>query len=408
MPTRILTVDDDEFNRRLVAAALTRLGYDVSTASNGREALSLVEEIKPDLILLDVMMPDMDGYDVCKQLRGIRSSAHTPIMMLTALDGVNEKIKGFEAGADDYLSKPFEPAELQARVLALLRRASTPRREEMDQGVDGKIIAVFSLRGGVGVSTLAANLTIGLTSIWDQPAVLVDQVFMGGQGALMLNLPFTRTWSDLSHLPVEEIDLEVVESVLLTHDSGARVLAAPSRPEQAETISVEKVTQVLKVLSRRFPYMILDLPHDFYETTLAGLDASHEILALLAPDLASVRGMVCALETFQVLGYPKEKIRIGLNWTFQRHGLARKDIETALKRPIDLVIPFAPEPTVGAINLGKPPAYNEPNSPLGSLFEDLAFFFSDPEQKKQRPAVQTEAWGRVVQRFQKRQTERKG
>lgn len=403
MPPRILAVDDDEFNRRLVAAALKRLNCEVSTAENGQEALRLAAELKPDLILLDVMMPDMDGYDVCRKLRSIKSSAHTPIMMLTALDGVNEKIKGFEVGADDYLSKPFEPVELQARVQALLRRSAIPAHEESPAGANGKTLAVFSLRGGSGVSTLAANLAAGLANIWGQASVLVDQVFSGGQCALMLNLPFSHTWSVLSSMKAEEIDLEVVEAILLAHESGARVLAAPSRPEQAEALSVSKVSRVLELLAQQYPYVVLDLPHDFSEATVAGLDLAQEILLLTTPDLASVRAAVCALDTFQALDYPREKVRVGLNWVFQRHGLARKDIEAALKRPIDLVIPFAPEPLVSAINLGKPPVFNDPTSPLGSLFEDLAFYFSQPEQKKQRPENPSEAWLRVVQRFKKRQ-----
>jgi len=403
MPPRILAVDDDEFNRRLVAAALSRLNYEVSTAENGQEGLRLAAELKPDLILLDVMMPDMDGYDVCKRLRSLPSSAHTPIMMLTALDGVNEKIKGFEVGADDYLSKPFEPVELQARVQALLRRAAIQAPVESAAGDNGKVLAVFSLRGGSGVSTLAANVAAGLASIWGQPTVLVDQVFSGGQCALMLNLPFSHTWSVLSRMQPDEIDPEVLEAILLTHESGVRVLAAPSRPEQAEALSAPKVTRVLELLRQQYPYVVLDLPHDFGDTAVAGLDLADEILLLTTPDLASVRAAVCALDTFQALDYPREKVRVGLNWVFQRHGLARKDIETAIKRPIDLVIPFAPEPLVTAINLGKPPVFHDPTSPLGSLFEDLAFYFSQAEQKKQRPEQPSEAWLRVVQRFKKRQ-----
>lgn len=407
MTPRILAVDDDEFNRRLVTTALQRLDYEVYTAGNGVEALEQVETLQPDLILLDVMMPDMDGYDVCKRLRSRPSSKYTPIMMLTALDGVNEKLKGFEAGADDYLSKPFEPVELQARVQALLRRAAIPRREEAGAQKIGKVIAVFSLRGGVGVSTLAVNLAAGLANIWGESSVLVDLVFTGGQSALMLNLPFSHTWSIISRLPLAEVDADVVEAVLLAHESGVKVLSAPARPEQAETITGELVARVVEILVQQYPYVVLDLPHDFSDSTLAGLDAADEILALMAPDLASVRGMVCALDTFQSLGYPKERIRVGLNWTFQRHGLARKDIEAALKRPIDLVIPFAPDPLVNAINFGKPPAYSDPTSPLGALLEDLAFFFSEAEQKKQRPEAPTEAWQRVMARFKKRQSAKK-
>ena len=101
MAERILAVDDNPVNLKVVRATLIRAGYDVFTASNGLEALAILEEMVPDIILLDITMPDMDGYEVCRRLRAKPETAHVPVMMLTAHDSLDEKVKGFEAGADD-------------------------------------------------------------------------------------------------------------------------------------------------------------------------------------------------------------------------------------------------------------------------------------------------------------------
>lgn len=402
MSGKILAVDDDALNLKLVAATLGREGYQVITASNGKEGVRKAEEELPDLIILDVMMPEMDGYQACGFIRKNPKTANTPIMMLTSLGSVEEKIRGFDAGADDYLAKPFAPDELLAHVKVLLRRVVGT--SEKEGAANGKIIAVFSLRGGVGVSTMAANLAAGLSLIWGEPAVLVDLVFASGQSALMFNLPYRRTWANFSQMQTEEIDSLVVNDVLLQHQSGTRILAASPRPEQNEALTAEKVTQVIGILSQQYQYLVLDLPHDFRDITLAGLDSAHEILLLLSPDLAAVRAAVCALSVFDDLKYPREMIRLVLNWTFQKGGLPKKDIENALNRTIDLQLPFTPEPIVQAINVGSPPVFSSPQSPLGSFFEDLSFLISKDSHKKVKPKNPSEAWLRVIHRIQHRQT----
>jgi adenylate cyclase len=120
-PPRILVVDDTPHNVKLLADLLCAKGYAVSTASSGREALAMVEAEQPDLILLDVVMPEMSGYEVCRRLRDDPATAVLPVVLVTALDPGEERIKGLEAGADDFLTKPIQQAELLVRVRSLLR-----------------------------------------------------------------------------------------------------------------------------------------------------------------------------------------------------------------------------------------------------------------------------------------------
>lgn len=116
---KILIVDDDPHIRELVGLFLRNEGFDVYEASDGLEALELLESVKADMIILDVMMPNMDGWKLCAELR---KSYDLPVLMLTAKGQTADKVKGFELGTDDYLVKPFEPVELVVRVKALLKR----------------------------------------------------------------------------------------------------------------------------------------------------------------------------------------------------------------------------------------------------------------------------------------------
>lgn len=120
MPLRILVVDDENINLRLVSRLLEMEGYEVVSAQSGEAALHLIEQTRPDLALLDVMMPAMDGYELCRRLRQNPVTAQIPIVMLTALVDENDRLKGIEAGADDCLPKPFDVDVLRTMLKRFL------------------------------------------------------------------------------------------------------------------------------------------------------------------------------------------------------------------------------------------------------------------------------------------------
>jgi two-component system, OmpR family, response regulator len=129
--SKILVVDDDPHIRELVKVFLHNDGFDVVEAADGLEALKLLETVKADLVVLDVMMPNMDGWELCRQLR---EDYDLPLLMLTAKGETSQKLKGFQLGTDDYMVKPFEPPELVVRVKALLKRYRISSSQTVQMG----------------------------------------------------------------------------------------------------------------------------------------------------------------------------------------------------------------------------------------------------------------------------------
>ncbi|HEY2428608.1 MAG TPA: response regulator, partial [Acidimicrobiales bacterium] len=125
---RILVVDDEDNITYLLGTALRHFGFAVQTAASGREALAKGAEFRPELIMLDVMLPDLDGFEVCRRLRD--AGLHMPVLFLTARDATEDKVRGLTLGGDDYVTKPFSLEEVVARVRAILRRSGRDLSDE--------------------------------------------------------------------------------------------------------------------------------------------------------------------------------------------------------------------------------------------------------------------------------------
>ena len=224
MAEKILIIDDDTDTLRLVGLMLQHQGYAISTASNGQEGIAKAGQEQPDVILLDVMMPEMDGFEVTRRLRADPLTRTTPILMFTARSLLNDRVAAFELGVDDYLTKPTNPADLQAHVRQLLERAREERRRAAapaaKETTPTRKIGVLSARAGMGVSALAVNLAAAL-QIRGQAEVILTE-FTPGQGTLGmdLGLPSARGLSDLLQLQPEEITAERVSAALVRHNCG--------------------------------------------------------------------------------------------------------------------------------------------------------------------------------------------
>lgn len=397
MSAKILVVDDTETIARIVRAYLESAGYQVQTAADGPAALRLVEEWPPDLVLLDVNMPEMDGFDVCARLRRLGVTATVPIIMLTAQSTLEDKTKGFEAGADDYITKPVEAAELKMRVAAQLRRRKMTLAASESARPACKVITVFSLRGGSGCTSLAVNLAVGLAKLWGTPVPLLDFALPVGVCDAMLNLRPKYRLDNLAGRPLEELDTDVLDGSLTLHESGVKLLGGFEDAVMAEQLSEGLPPHILEHLRSRFPYVVIDTSHAFSPPIVAALDQSDVIVMPIPPDLNSVRLGVAALKVFAALKLTQELILI-VNWTFAKRGIARQQAEKFLNQPVQFVIPYAESAWSNAINTGQPLLLGEPESPLAALVEDMAWRVSDARVRQEKPAQPTEMWQRVTQR----------
>ncbi|MEA2425137.1 MAG: two-component system, OmpR family, response regulator MprA [Thermoleophilaceae bacterium] len=179
---RILVVDDDRSVRDALRRALTLGGYEVEAAEDGRQALSRLASSAPDAVVLDVGMPDVDGLEVCRRLRG--AGDRTPILMLTARDAVSDRIDGLDAGADDYLVKPFDVGELKARIRALLRRAGSGADPDSLSFAEMKL---DSSRHGVAVGEEFVELT-------RTEYQLLELLMMNPRTVLTHSVIYERVW----------------------------------------------------------------------------------------------------------------------------------------------------------------------------------------------------------------------
>ncbi len=257
MPEKILIVDDDLDTLKLVGLILQRQGYGIVAANGGNQALVKASAERPDLILLDLMMPDMDGYEVTRRLRADPALAHIPIVLFTAKTLLDDKVAGFEAGADDYLTKPTHPAELVAHVKALLARAQT---SQVAGSVDlARMVGFISAKGGVGTTTVALNFAAGAAQ-GGEDVIVVD--LRPGQGSLglMLGIQQPRNLANLLNRAVADLNPRTVGEQIISHGSGIRVL--PASAEAGDVSLASHLTQleaVVRALRANCKLLVVDL-----------------------------------------------------------------------------------------------------------------------------------------------------
>ncbi|MBN2002526.1 MAG: response regulator [Anaerolineae bacterium] len=279
---RILVADDDMDALRLVGLMLERKGYEVITATSGQQTLDKALETQPELIILDVMMPDMDGYKVAMQLRKESATQAIPILMFTAKTAINDKIAGFQAGADDYLTKPIHPAELITRVETLLQR-KTQTSSELQKGC---ILAFLPGKGGIGTTTLTINTAIELKRRYrDKQVVLIE--LKDGSGAIAMHLGLATATGNIQTLmeqPILGLNKESIQATLVQHNTGIHVLLSTPQPMgTGPAITKERVRTVLRYLAADYDYLLLDLPPILDEATTEALRTANKIILTLEP-----------------------------------------------------------------------------------------------------------------------------
>ena len=368
---KILIVDDDPSALRLVQYSLQIEGYETITAQSGSEALAAIEKDHPSLIVLDVMMPDMSGIEVCRRLRSSPETSHLPILMLSAKGKVEDRVTGLKAGADDYVPKPVDPSELLARVEAIILRAarSTPATASW-----ARFIAFLGAKGGVGTTTVAVNVALAAVR-QGKSVILVDLHPYLGTVCPMLGLDPPHNISELITIEPRRIKPRDIDGRLVSHFTGLQVLGSSQTPlENGDTLSLPHVGAILDGLSTMADYVVFDLAVHVTPTSQAVLDRCDFVTLVTEPDpiaLHSAKGRLTLLKQWGIMG---ELVGVTVvNHSSSAMTTTIREIGDMLGTSIVGAIPPARDASLHALRHGKPIILTQPTHLASKLLEELAF-----------------------------------
>ncbi len=377
MPEKILVVDDDLDTLRLVGLMLQRQGYQIIAATNGTQAITIAQAEKPDLVLLDVMMPDVDGYEVTRRLRSNPVTTHIPIIMFTAKTMVDDKVLGFESGVDDYLTKPTQPRELFAHVKAVLARGAkktqtshppTPPHER------GTVIGVMAAKGGLGVSTLAVNLGVSLQQRTHQHIIVAE--FRPGEGSIALDLGYLNPegLNRLLQCPANEISNKAVEAELLTHKTDVRFLLSSYQPSDARYIQASTHFETIaRTLSYLAQYIVLDLGPGISPIADKVLPLCDEIIVVMEPIPNSITRTQLLAQELANRGFGEGRVStVVYNRQRTERQYSLTQVQKEYSHSIALVFTAAPELTYQASKVNQPLVIQHPDNLTSQQFAKLA------------------------------------
>jgi pilus assembly protein CpaE len=379
MAVKVLVVDDDLNIQRVLSFTLKQEGFDVILAGDGETGVALVAEQSPDLILMDAALPGMDGYQAIAKVRGAEAPGRrVPILLLTTEADVGQRVKGLRAGADDDIVKPFHPAELMARIRALLARSGLGgARTGSVQATLRRVIVFYGAKGGVGNTTMAINTAIALAAEHKRRVGLVDANLQFGDLRVFLDLKLD-TASIVNAISEPELDADLLRRLVVSHSSGIDLLLAPTAPEQADVVmeshraSPEALSRVVDLMRTLYDYTVIDAARSLDDVTIHLFDEADVVYVVLTADLSCLKNVQLVLKTMNELGYPRDKVQLVLNRSNAFTGINIANAESVLGRPITHKVINEYRGAIGALNSGAPFMVSRPGSPLAKAVSDFA------------------------------------
>ncbi len=370
MAEKVLIIDDDIDTLKLVGLMLERQGYEIVVASNGTIGLDKAAEENPELILLDVMMPDLDGYEVTKRLRSNPGLAHIPIIMFTAKTMVDDKVAGFEAGVDDYLTKPTHPAELTAHVKAVLTRSAQSRTTPKEKA---QIVGFLGSRSGIGTSTLALNSAIVLQDRGYD--VILAEINPGhGSLGLELNIQSPTGISNLLSRSLKDIHLRSVEAEIQSHNTGIRLLLSSFHPKETELEqAVPQMEATVNNLASLCSLLVLDLGAGIKPYVKPILELCDRVVLVVEPVYPSDAMGRAILQDLETSGINRSKLNLALiNRVPTSLQIPWRKVEEELNIELAGIVSPAPEQAHQASQGGTPVVLSYAESLIGDQIRQLA------------------------------------
>jgi pilus assembly protein CpaE len=310
----------------------------------------------------------------------VQVAPHRPVIILSTGSPNGFVRRAFEVGADDLVPLPHSADGVRFAIeKAIARRERVSVRSD---GAIGKLIVVLGPKGGTGKTLTATNLSVALQQA-GKTVALVDLDLQFGDVALSLGITPKKTLHDLVESGVT-VDEENIDEFLATHQSGVKVLMAPSRPDQASAVTVELIREIYTVLRRIYDVVIVDTPPGFTSEVIASIDMSTDLVMIGMLDSLSLKNTKLGLETLDLMRYDPENVRVVLNRAHSRVGISTTSVSRVLGREPDVFVPSDRE-IPRTINEGVPIVSTLPRSDVAESFRTLAALYADgaivvPEQ----------------------------
>ncbi len=385
---RVMLVDDIADLRRNMEKLLL-LEEDikvVGSAGSGEEGIELARQLRPDVVIMDINMPGIDGISAAEILT--RELPGIQIIMMSVQGEADYMRRSMLAGAREFLIKPSSTEEIVTSIRRVynLSRMQRSQLQAAPAGApagqpasaaqakpsqrDGNIVAVFGAKGGVGTSSVAANLAIALRQQRPDIAVaMVDGNTEFGDLTVLLNLTANRTIIDL--LSAEELDPQFIQEMFISHSSGIQVIPG-SPPTESELVSPRQIKRLIGALREQFDWVIFDTRPTFGEPILTILDDADAVVLVTTPEIPAIRNARLFFEVTDRLDYGKDKVKLVVNKHEPQGAVSSQAIQNSIKHPIAVELPRDDRLAGTAIQQGMPVTISNPRSPLAMAHTKLA------------------------------------
>lgn len=367
MSKKILVIEDDAIALRLIEYTLRKEGYEVLLAKNGLEGISKARSEEPDLLILDIMLPGIDGFEVCHRLRSEPQTTHLPVLMLSGKAQETDKATGMKVGADDYVTKPVAPRQLVSRIESLLARKTATK---------SKMIAFLGTKEGVGTTTMLVNVAVTLSQ-QGKRVIVTDLCSQNGNLIEHLGLKPENNITELLVKPIDTLKHRELEAALIVHHIGVRVLAIPHPCEEHREFSPTAVNLLLGRLREVSDYLLIDTstpPSDLGKATITKCDLVVIVTDFKAGALSDLTSTAALL---QKIGVAKDRLGavvIDREATFPEEALTNMKSIIELNAKVRLlgIIPYDTKASLELVPGTAPLIISNPNCPMASSIREVA------------------------------------
>ena len=370
---RLIIADDDASLRKQMKRFFESRGHHVQVARDGIEAWHCLREQEPDAILTDVYMPEMNGVELLRTIRRNPATRHIPVVLFSAKGNGASATTGIDY-ADEVLPKPLDLDLVEARVQAVVQRVEHEGRPDHPKHAGGHVVVVTSAKGGAGVSSIAANLSLAIAEPGTLSTVALDLDLEYGDLPMLVDVPPRAGVDELIHAIESDPGAVAPEDFFARHPSGLRVLGAPRRPVDALRVGEHGIHALISTLRAVHDMVVIDVPPSFSDPSLTALNMADRIVIVITPEVTALRRTLTLFDVLRDLEIGEDRQLLVLNETVESPDLTRERVEGFLRRRIPVDIPHSLKVFHRATTSGRPAVVGEPDHPVSQELMRLSKF----------------------------------